>query len=326
MAGLRSMCLTRNISTPRAGSRTAGRSCFYRGSCASSLFHAGISPGARCWSGKPRGGCGRDSTVSCIPCGRTMISAISISCSIKSATGYAALFIIARTTSRTPSASLPRLHNFDAVILMSETQRPFFLEAGVPDAKIHVVLHGVDTEFFVPGPPAALASFTAISVGGFRRNFPLLRKVCERLAEAHGTFVSKLSHRNPSATIFSDLGNVDFLSGLNDAELLPPTSPPPACCTPPKTRPRTMPCWRAWRAGSRSSPSAWAGIPEYVDSESALLVEPGNDGTLAGAVRELAQSAAHYSTMRIEARKHAETLAWPRVAERMTKIYENLWA
>ena len=76
-----------------------------------------------------------------------------------------------------------RLRNFDAVILMSECQRSFFLEAGVPDEKIHVVLHGVDTEYFIPPlQPAGDSRFTVISVGGFRRNFPLLRKICERLA------------------------------------------------------------------------------------------------------------------------------------------------
>ncbi len=38
-----------------------------------------------------------------------------------------------------------RLRNFDAVVLMSETQRTFFREAGVPNDRIHVVLHGVDS-------------------------------------------------------------------------------------------------------------------------------------------------------------------------------------
>ena len=49
-----------------------------------------------------------------------------------------------------------RVQKFAAVVLMSECQRPFFRAAGVAEKKTHVVLHGVDTDYFTPGrPPTA---------------------------------------------------------------------------------------------------------------------------------------------------------------------------
>lgn len=217
-----------------------------------------------------------------------------------------------------------RLRNFDAVILMSETQREFFRGAGVPDEKIHVVLHGVDTEYFVPAEPARPSPvFTAISVGGFRRNFPLLRKVCELLGKARNIRF-KIVAPEQQHPLFSDLPNVDFASGLNDAELLAAYQSASCLLHTAENATANNALLEAMACGLPVVAERVGGIPEYVDAESALLVEPGNESTLAGAVRELAQSPVVHSGMRVEARKHAETLAWTRVAGRMMDVYKTL--
>ena len=217
-----------------------------------------------------------------------------------------------------------RLRNFDAVILVSETQRTFFLEAGVPDEKIHVVLLGVDAEYFVPAQvqkPSPL--FTVISVGGYRRNFPLLRKVCERLANTRNIRF-KIIAPESRRLLFSDLSNVEFHSGLNDAEVLAAYQSASCLLHTAENATANTALLEAMACGLPVVAERVGGIPEYVSAEFALLVEPGEDATLAGAIRELAQSPALHAGMRIEARKHAETLAWPQVAGRMIKIYQSL--
>lgn len=217
-----------------------------------------------------------------------------------------------------------RLWKFDAVILMSETQRAFFHDAGVPDKKIHVVLHGVDTGYFVPAPAAQPSPiFTVISVGGFRRNFPLLRKVCGHLAKARNIRFKIVAPESQRA-LFSDLGNVDFSSGLNDAELLAAYQSASCLLHTAENATANNALLEAMACGLPIVAERVGGIPEYVDAESALLVEPGSDATLAGALRDLAQSPAACSAMRREARIHAETLAWPRVAGRMMEVYQSL--
>jgi glycosyltransferase involved in cell wall biosynthesis len=217
-----------------------------------------------------------------------------------------------------------RLRNFDAVILMSETQRPFFLQAGVPDEKIHVVLHGVDTEYFIPGKQAdTTGTFTVLSVGGFRRNFPLLRKVCERLASARNMRFKIIA---PEAwrEMFAGLANVDFLSGVDDAGLLAAYQSASCLLHTAENATANNALLEAMACGLPVVAESIGGIPEYINGDNAMLVEPGNDGTLAGALKELMQSPALHSSMRLEARKHAETLAWPLVAGRMMDIYQTL--
>ena len=225
-----------------------------------------------------------------------------------------------KNTIRFPS----RLRNFDAVILMSETQRTFFREAGVPDEKIHVVLHGVDTEYFAPaGAAQSSPVFTVISVGGFRRNFPLLRKVCELLGKARNIRF-KIVAPESNRTLFGDLPNVDFFSGLDDAALLAAYQSASCLLHTAENATANNALLEAMACGLPVVAERVGGIPEYVDGECALLVEPGNDATLAGAVRDLAQSPAICAAMRVEARKRAETLAWPLVATRMMEIYDKL--
>src|SRR5262249_25897358 len=67
-----------------------------------------------------------------------------------------------------------RLQNLDAIILVSEIQRSFFENCGVPSERIHVIHHGVDCEYFSPTPAARSGRFIVLFVGAYRRNFVLL--------------------------------------------------------------------------------------------------------------------------------------------------------
>ena len=217
-----------------------------------------------------------------------------------------------------------RLRNFDAVILMSETQRAFFREAGIADEKIHVVLHGVDTEYFKPVPqPQTSPVFTVVSVGGFRRNFPLMRKVCELLARSRNIRFKIIAPESQRG-VFEGLGNVDFYSGLDDAALLAAYQSASCLLHTAENATANNALLEAMACGLPIVAERVGGIPEYVDAECAMLVEPRDAETLAGAVRDLAQSPAACSNMGAEARKRAGTLAWPLVAERMAEIYRSL--
>ena len=76
-----------------------------------------------------------------------------------------------------------RLHKLSAIILMSEIQRQFFLSSGVSSERIHVIHHGVDCNYFDPSrsPSKKEGQFIILAVGGYLRDFHLLRQVCCRL-------------------------------------------------------------------------------------------------------------------------------------------------
>lgn len=58
-----------------------------------------------------------------------------------------------------------RFKKFNALILMSKVQKPYFEKIGVPSEKIHVVLHGIDCDYFKPSVQLKDVPFTILSVG-----------------------------------------------------------------------------------------------------------------------------------------------------------------
>ncbi|HYN63295.1 MAG TPA: glycosyltransferase, partial [Candidatus Limnocylindrales bacterium] len=88
-----------------------------------------------------------------------------------------------------PAALLPQLvrrdvvQRLDAVTLVSETQRPFF-HGLLPEDRIFVIPHGIDTEAF--RPPAARtdeAFFRCISVGHYLRDYEAVAAVAKRFLD-----------------------------------------------------------------------------------------------------------------------------------------------
>ena len=66
------------------------------------------------------------------------------------------------------------------------------------------------------------------------------------------------------------------------------------------------------------------GIPEYVDGECSILLEPGDvDGAVA-ALRKIAGSRDLVDTMGRAARAKAETLSWERIGRQMDEAYAKI--
>lgn len=216
-----------------------------------------------------------------------------------------------------------RLRKFAAIILMSECQRPFFLNAGVANERIHVVLHGVDTEHFTPGVAKDEQPFTVLSAGGYRRNFPLLRKVCERLAGAGGVRFEVVAPAD-FRTMFEGMANVRFSSGLSDAELLANYRSASCLLHTAEQATANNVLVEAMACGVPVVAERVGGIPEYVTDECALLTAPNDDAALADALRQAALSPERRRTMAHAARERAGELSWPKVAARMGEVYRSL--
>ncbi len=216
-----------------------------------------------------------------------------------------------------------RLRKFAALILMSECQRPFFRAAGVPEDRLHVVLHGVDTAHFTPAPPPAGAPFTVLSAGGFRRNFPLLRKVCERLAKVPGIRFEIVA---PAAfrPLFADLENANFSTGIGDADLLARYRAASCLLHTAEQATANNVLLEALACGVPVVAERIGGIPEYTTADCAALSAPGDAGALADAVQQLARSPGLRESLGAAARRRAEELAWPKVAARTLDVYRSL--
>jgi glycosyltransferase involved in cell wall biosynthesis len=226
-----------------------------------------------------------------------------------------------QNTIRFPS----RLRRFAAIILMSKCQRAFFVKAGVEDERIHVVLHGVDTGHFTPGDAVGARPFTVLSAGGFRRNFPLLRTVAERLAEEREIRFEVVAP-GEFRGMFAGMENVSFSSGLSDAELLEKYRSASCLLHTAEEATANNVLVEALACGLPVVAERVGGIPEYASGESAILTPPMDDVALAEAVRQLAFFPDRGRMMGIAARKRAEELDWRKVAARMCEVYRTLIA
>src|SRR5437763_4395201 len=104
-----------------------------------------------------------------------------------------------------------------AAILMSESQRDWF-DALLPEDRIFVVHHGVDTDFFVP-PAAVAANPRILVVGSKHRDFDLLSTsidlVLDRCPEAQ--FIAVGTQRNRKHWL--DDPRFEYLEPRDDFEL-----------------------------------------------------------------------------------------------------------
>jgi len=218
-----------------------------------------------------------------------------------------------------------RLRKFDAIILMSETQRPFFLQAGVKAEKIHVVLHGVDTEYFAPREAAKTldGKFTVLSVGGYRRNFPLLREVCQRMQHDENIRFEIVAPKGWS-DMFAGLPNTQFFAGLDDTDLLEKYQTASCFLHTAENATANNTLLEAMSCSLPVIAENIGGIPEYVDADSATLTPAGDATALENSIHALAASPAKQGSMRLAARSRAVELDWKNVAARMTAIYRSL--
>ena len=218
-----------------------------------------------------------------------------------------------------------RLRAFDAIILMSRIQAPFFLEAGVDPALIHVIPHGVDTGHFHPigpiGPTGPI--FTVLAAGGYRRNFPLLREVCLRLK---GEPAIRFEIAAPAAwrPLFADLPNTRFRSNLADAEYLEACQTSSCLLQTVENSTANNVILEAMACGQPVVAENIGGIPEYVDATCGILTAPGDTDALASALLELHAYPDRRETLATGARKRAEKLDWKNIASQMCEVYERL--
>jgi glycosyltransferase involved in cell wall biosynthesis len=215
-----------------------------------------------------------------------------------------------------------RLRNFDAVILMTETQRPYFLESGVPADAIHVIHHGVDTTFFHPIEQPAHASFTILSVGSYLRNFGLLRDVCKRMESTSGVRFRIVApeHVRP---LFAENANVEFLSKISDDQLLTEYRNASCFLFTAEEATANNSLLEALACGLPVVAVDVGGVREYVSPLCAEIVKHGDVSGITEALLGL-RTSHRMKPMAGAARRRAETLDWKLVAQRTSTVYTAL--
>jgi glycosyltransferase involved in cell wall biosynthesis len=223
-----------------------------------------------------------------------------------------------------PPDLLPTLVNpeivatLDHVIVVSPVQVPFFRQA-LPEERIDVVLHGIDTDFFTPRAGLRTEGpFRCATAGHWLRDWTAVRAVATALP---GVEFHVVTDRD---TGLAGLKNVVTHQNVDDATLrsvyqqsdalfLPLTQSNAnnsllegiACCLP---------------VVSTDLPS----IRAYLPGREAFLIANNDPAALTNAVERLVRDADLRAAMAAAARRRAEELSWPNVAREVERIYQRL--
>ncbi len=216
-----------------------------------------------------------------------------------------------------------RVRQLDAVILMSKTQCRFFKECGVPEERIHVILHGVDTSYFRPQPARDSSIFTVLSVGSYRRNFTLLREMCSVFRD-HSSIRFRIVAAAHFNRMFDNLPNVTFLTGMSDAGLLREYQQASCFLATAENATANNALLEALACGLPIIAERVGGIPEYLDARCGLVSDHANSEDLIQHILRLFNSPQLQSEMAASSRRRAEELDWTHVAKKTEEIYRQL--
>lgn len=216
-----------------------------------------------------------------------------------------------------------RLKYIDSFILMSKSQEKFLLENGVAPNKINVVLHGIDVNFFIPNEYLVKKEFIVISVGSWQRDFSLLRHVCIGLRQEAAINVKIISSKEYEH-LFSDLSNVDFVSGLTDEELL--FSYQSASCFLMTAIDSTAnnAVLEALACGLPVVTEDVGGITEYVNDKCAIICNPKDTTAIVNGILLLYKNDSLTKQMSQSSRLRAEELKWENCVSGIEAIYNDI--
>lgn len=210
------------------------------------------------------------------------------------------------------------LADVDRVAVVAPTQVEYFAQF-LPADRIEVVLHGIDAEYFRPAPAAdPRESFRCISVGHWLRDWAAIRAVALDLRDDPRVAFDVVTNR---PTGLEDLSNVAIHRDVSDDRLLALYQNADALLLPLHDATANNAVLEAIACGLPVITSDLPSLHAYLPGGEAIFVKNNQVDDLAAAVRVLQEDLDLRATMGRRARRRAETLAWPRVAQAWQEIY-----
>lgn len=210
------------------------------------------------------------------------------------------------------------IRRLDAIIIVSESQRPYFVDKIDPN-RIFLVPHGVDTEFFRPDSASTQDGF--LTVGGHLRDFETLSVAIEivRGARPDVRFIAVGTKHGHEGRPF-DHPQVEFLEGVDDADLLRLYRCARAAVFSFKQSTANNSILEGMAAGLPIVCTDVGGVREYV-GDAGILCRPRDPNALGQAMLDILEQPIAARAMGRRARQRALAFEFSSVAERHRAVY-----
>jgi glycosyltransferase involved in cell wall biosynthesis len=219
------------------------------------------------------------------------------------------------------------IRRLDCITVVSPEQVSYFQEFIAPD-KIHLILHGINTQYFKPG--SALKeknTFKCITVGHWLRDFKTVREVAERLSgykdiEFH-VVTSKLT--GPRVTGLEGLANITlYRDTVDDARLLELYQQSDILFLPLLQSTANNAILEGIACGLPVVSTYLPSVKAYLPDKEAVLIKDNDPKQFVDVILQLVHNPENRKEMAQEARKRAEELDWRRIVPQYEAVYSKL--
>lgn len=220
------------------------------------------------------------------------------------------------------------LSRLDALIVVGTNQLPFF-EGIVEHDSLFWVPHGVDTTVFHPASDVTSGDQDArlcLFVGMHKRDFGVLRKVCESLVEAKPKVQFVLVTSKEMSGPLTGLANVDVRHELSEQSLVRLYQQADLLVQPLEQCTANNAILEGMSCGLPLVVTDVGGVRDYVNDKCAACVPPRDALAMASTVLQILSKERLRRAMAAAARERALQFDWEVIADQMRRIYAGLWA
>ena len=213
---------------------------------------------------------------------------------------------------------------FDWVTLMSETQKEFFLDAGVPEDRLRVILHGVDTTYFCPDeklPPLEDGPIKGLIVGYTERDHSFLAGLMRKIPP--GVLHLKIAGSQEQLAVYEGCPCVEVLSRLTDEDLRNVYRSSDLLVMPMLDCTANNAVLEAMACGTPVITNRVGGIPEYVSESSSYIMDGKKEDEWIDCLKEISRNKSELRVKRVPVRKWVETFDWHEVATLYLGLYKE---
>ena len=214
----------------------------------------------------------------------------------------------------------------DFAVLVSPQQLMYFGDL-LPENRIVVILHGIDTKYFYPAETKRNSNhFRCITVGHWLRDFQVLKETAKKLANEKDIEFRVITSKRtgPQFTGLEDMKNVSlFREHLEDAQLLEEYQNADLLFLPLTDATANNALLEGIACGLPVLTTDLPSMREYVPGDEAILIQGNQPQDFADAILHLRNHSSIRQKMGNEARKRALELDWSRIVGEYESLYLN---
>jgi glycosyltransferase involved in cell wall biosynthesis len=219
-------------------------------------------------------------------------------------------------------------HSFDRLVVVSETQKAFFLDRGYPEEQLAVIPLGIDTHYFRPrsGQCGVVeggggGGLKALAIGTTERDHEFLTALIKAMPP--GVLNVAVATQSSEASLYHGLPGVTILPRLSDDELVQAYQQADLMLMPVRDCTASCAVLESMACGTPVMANREGGIPEYVDQGCNILIDTKSIDDWGGKLMYLHLNRDELANLRPRTRLWAETFRWEVIAEQYRLIYEN---